>query len=297
MTILGVEHTKVAFDVPKGACDCHTHVFGPASRFPWSPERAYTPPDASIADLEALHRTLGIDRVVVVHPSPYGTDNACSIDAIRRMGERARGVAVIDAAIADAALQEMHEAGVRGVRLNLETGGIRDPGIARARLEAAARRVAPLGWHVQTFASLSVIEALHDAILALPTTLVVDHFGSAVAAKGPGQPGFDALLSLVRSGKAYVKLSASYRVSERPDRADVVPFARALIEANPERMLWGTDWPHPGGGRRGVGRDDIEPFHKEDDGAALNRLADWAGDAATLRRILVENPARLYGFA
>ena len=297
MKILGVEHTKVAFDVPKGACDCHTHVFGPASRFPWSPDRVYTPPDASIADLEALHRALGIDRVVVVHPSPYGTDNACSIDAIRRMGDRARGVAVIDPAIADAALEEMHEAGVRGVRLNLETGGIRDPGIARARLEAAAKRVAPLNWHVQTFASLGIIEALHDAILALPTTLVVDHFGRAEAAKGLGQPGFEALLSLVRRGKAYVKLSASYRVSARADRADVVPLARALIEANPERMLWGTDWPHPGGGHRGVGRDDIEPFHKEDDGAALNRLADWAGDAAMLRRILVDNPARLYGFA
>jgi predicted TIM-barrel fold metal-dependent hydrolase len=297
MRILGVEHTPVRFEVPKGACDCHTHVFGPASRFPWSADRVYTPPDASVEELDALHRSLGIDRVVVVHPSPYGTDNACSLDAIRRMGERARGVAVIDVAVPDAALREMHEIGIRGVRLNLETGGIRDPAIARARLEAAAERVAPLGWHVQTFTSLHVIEALHDTILSLATTLVIDHFGRAEAAKGVGQPGFDALLSLVRRGKAYVKLSASYRISSREDRADVVLLARALIEANPERMLWGTDWPHPGGGHRRIGRDEIEPFHKEDDGAALNRLADWAGDASTLRRILVDNPARLYGFA
>jgi predicted TIM-barrel fold metal-dependent hydrolase len=290
MRILGVEHTKVAFDVPKGACDCHTHVFGPASRFPWTPDRAYTPPDASIEDLEAL------DRVVVVHPSPYGTDNACSLDAIRKMGDRARGVAVIDPSISDAELRKLHDGGMRGARINLETAGVRDPAVARARLEAAASRVAPLGWHVQTFTSLPVIAALHEAILALPTTLVVDHFGRPEAAKGVGQPGFDQLLALVRRGKAYVKLSGSYRASARADRADVVPFARALIEANPERMLWGTDWPHPGGGRRGVSPEDIEPFHEEDDGAALNRLAEWAGDAAMLRRILVENPARLYGF-
>jgi predicted TIM-barrel fold metal-dependent hydrolase len=164
-------------------------------------------------------------------------------------------------------------------------------------LQATSARGAPLGWHVQTDTSLAVIAALHDRLLALPTTLVVDHFGGAKAEAGVGQPGFAALVSLVRAGKAYVKLSGGYRSSTLPDWSDVPPLARALIEANAERMIWGTDWPHPGGGRRGASfRDSIEPFHPIDDGAALNRLASWAGGEAVLRQILVSNPAQLYGF-
>jgi predicted TIM-barrel fold metal-dependent hydrolase len=297
MKVLGVAQSAPAFAAPRGACDCHTHIFGPAARFPFSPQRVYTPGDASIEDLLALHRALGLDRVVIVHPSPYGADNACTIDALRRLGARSRGVAVIDAATSDAALREMHEVGVRGVRVNLETGGVRDPAAARRLLQEAAARVAPLGWHVQTFTNLSVIEALHDVILALPTTLVVDHFGRAQAAQGVAQPGFAALLSLVRRGKAYVKLSAAYRLSEAPDFADVAVLARALIDANPDRVVWGTDWPHPGARPRSpADRDKIEPFIPVDDGRALNRLAEWAGEPARLARILVENPARLYGF-
>lgn len=295
--ILGVSHSAVEFQVPAGACDCHTHVFGPGNSFPFAPERAYTPGDASIEDLERLHRTLGLDRVVIVHPSPYGTDNACTVDALRRIGTRARGVAVIDPSASDAELRSMHQAGVRGVRVNLATAGVADPEVAWPRLQATAARVAPLGWHVQTYTNLAVIAALHDRLLALPTTLVVDHFGGAKAEAGVAQPGFAALLSLVRAGKAYVKLSGGYRVSKLSDWSDVPPLARALIEASAERMIWGTDWPHPGGGRRGASfRDSIEPFHAIDDGAALNRLASWAGGEDMLRKILVTNPARLYGF-
>jgi len=294
--ILGVPHTKPTFAVPAGACDTHVHVFGPGGRFAYAPERVYTPADASIGDLERLHRTLGIDRVVIVHPSPYGTDNACSLDALRTIGPRARGVAVIDASESDRQLADMHEAGVRGVRCNLATAGVGDPEAAWRLVEAASRRVAPLGWHVQIFTTLPVIAALHDRLMGLPTTLVIDHFGRAKAAAGVGQPGFAQLLSLVGSGKAYVKLSGGYRVSALPDWSDVPPLARALIEANPERMLWGSDWPHPGAGRVGLARDAIEPFHAIDDGAALNRLAAWAGSADMLKRILVANPARLYGY-
>lgn len=243
-----------------------------------------------------MQRALRLERVVVVQPSPYGTDNACTVDALRRLGDRARGVAVVDGETGDAALRELHAAGVRGVRVNLETAGVDDPAIARARLEVAAARVAPLGWHVQTYTNLAVLAALHDALLALPATLVVDHFGRARAAAGVGQPGFDALLSLVRHGNAYVKLSAAYRVSERADWADVAPLARALIEANPDRMLWGSDWPHPGGSGGPRRPDVVEPFWPVDDGLALNRLRQWTSSPAQLHRILVENPRRLYGF-
>ncbi len=295
--VLGVAQTAPAFEVPAGACDCHVHVFGPIARFPYAAERVYTPGPAPVEELLALQRMLRLERVVVVQPSPYGEDNACTLDALRRIGAEARGVAVIGAATPEAALRELHAAGVRGVRVNLETHGKRDPGLARALIEEAAARVAPLGWHVQTFASLAVLAALHDAILALSAPLAIDHFGRADAARGPDQPGFDALVSLVRSGRAYVKLSAPYRISSQPGYAGAQAIARALVEANPDRMLWGSDWPHPGGTAGAPRRPEgIEAFRAEDDGAALNRLAAWVPEAPLLHRILVDNPARLYGF-
>jgi predicted TIM-barrel fold metal-dependent hydrolase len=294
-TILGVTHSAVTFDVPKGACDCHTHIFGPDEKFPLSPERRYTPGAASIADLEALHCLLHIDRVVVVHPSPYGADNACTVDAVRQMGARARGIAVIDDNTSDAELTTMHEAGIRGVRVNLESSGVSDPSAAERRLQYASERVARLGWHVQTYTNLDVLAPLTKTILQLPTPLVVDHFGLAQAKLGTAQPGFAELLSLLRSGKIYVKISAAYRISQMPDHADAAPMARAIIDANPDRVVWGTDWPHPGGGSRGDPKA-VDPFRPIDNGAALNRLASWTKDSKELAKILVDNPARLYQF-
>ncbi len=292
--VLGVTHTPPVFEVPRGACDCHTHVFGPVDKFPYSSRRRYTPGDASITDLEALHRALHIDRVVVVHPSPYEADNPCTVDAVRRMGGRARGVAVIDDKTSAQELSDMHAAGIRGVRVNLETYGEADPAVAGRALRQAAERVAPLGWHVQTYTNLRTIAALHNAILALPTTLVVDHFGRPKAAEGLGQAGLGALLALLRSGKVYVKISAAYRISLLTDYSDVAPIARAMIEANPDRIVWGTDWPHPGAAKRDPAV--IEPFRPEDDGTALNRLAGWTKSSEELRKILVDNPVRLYQF-
>jgi predicted TIM-barrel fold metal-dependent hydrolase len=292
--ILGVVPTAPSFEVPRGACDCHTHVFGPAERFPFSSKRLYTPGDASIGDLEALHRALHIDRVVIVHPSPYGADNSCTIDAVRKLGKRARGVAVIDNSTSAQELKDMHVAGIRGVRVNLESHGENDPVVAGRQLLLAAERVAPLGWHVQTYTNLAILAALHDTILKLPTTLVVDHFGRPKAALGIAQPGFAELLALLRSGKIYVKISAPYRISQQPDYPDAAPIARAMIDANPDRIVWGTDWPHPGGARRDPAA--IEPFRPEDNGAALNRLAGWTNNSAELQKILVENPAHLYQF-
>ena len=297
-TLLGVTHTRPAVKPPPGSCDCHTHVFGPALRFPYAAARAYTPPDASLDDLATLHRHLGIDRVVIVHPSPYGTDNRVSVDAIAGLGlARARGVAVIDPSIAEKDLRALNAAGMRGARVNLETAGVSDPQAAWNALSATARRIAPLGWHLQTFARLDVIAALGARLEHLPVPLVIDHFGRPMAAQGIAQPGFDVLRRLVGSGTAYVKLSASYRISSLTDHADAAPLAEVLIAENPERILWGTDWPHPGGGVRDpTMRNAIEPFLPIDDGAALDRLTRWAGSPDVLRRILVENPARLYRF-
>ena len=290
--VLGVVHSPPAFEVPRNACDCHIHIFGPVEEFPYSSKRLYTPGDASIDDLKALHRALHIDRVVIVHPSPYGTDNACTVNAVRKRS--ARGVAVIEDSTSARELADMHAASIRGVRVNLESYGESDPGVAGRQLRNAAERVVPLGWHVQTYTNLAILAALHDTILALPTTLVVDHFGRPQAARGTGQPGFDALLALLRSGRVYVKISAAYRISQQPDYADVAPIARAMIDANPDRIVWGTDWPHPGAAKRDPAV--IEPFRPEDDGAALNRLAGWTKNRTELQKILVDNPARLYQF-
>jgi predicted TIM-barrel fold metal-dependent hydrolase len=293
-----LRRTPPAFPVPRGACDCHTHVFGPPAQFPFAAERTYTPGEASLEELLALQADLHLDRVVIVHPSVYGTDNACTVDALHRLEGRGRGVAVIADDITAAELDALHRAGVRGIRLNLATAGVHDPKIARRRLAAAAARVAPLNWHVQIYTTLTMVAALQIELAAVPVPLVIDHFGGADAAAGPTQPGFAALLALVSAGKTYVKLSAPYRSSsQRPDYGDVAALAAALIAANPERMLWGSDWPHPGGGhKRGQSIEEIEPFFPEDDGKTLNLLADWAPDPALRRRILVDNPARLYDF-
>jgi predicted TIM-barrel fold metal-dependent hydrolase len=286
------------FAVPANACDCHVHVFGPVARFPYVAARTYTPADASVEELAQLQSDLHLGRVVLVQPSVYGTDNSAHVDAAQRLGARARIVAVIDEAISDGELEALHRAGTRGIRVNLATAGIDDPQRARQKLRAAAARVAGLGWHVQTYAKLSVIAALRDDMAALPVPLVIDHFGGAQGGLGPEQPGFDALLDLARSGKAYVKLSAPYRSSSRrPDFADVAALAKALIAANPDRMVWGSDWPHPGGSSRAkVSLDEIEPFFPEDDGHTLNLLPTWAPDPAIRHKILVDNPALLYGY-
>jgi predicted TIM-barrel fold metal-dependent hydrolase len=286
------------FDMPAGACDCHVHIFGDARQFPFVPTRVYTPGPASIDELRALHRRLHISRVVIIQPSVYGTDNACTLDAIRRIGPTARGVAVIDAATPDTALDEMNRAGIRGLRVNIATGGQADPAVSRQRLKLAVERAHGRDWHVQVNTGLPFIERIQDDVMAAPVPFVFDHFGGAEAARGIDQPGFGALLKLVRAGKAYVKLSGAYRSSASgPPYLDVLPLAKALIAANPQRMLWGTDWPHPDSslvpGRKPT---DIAPRLPIDDRRILDQLAVWAPDPALRATILVENPARLYSF-
>jgi predicted TIM-barrel fold metal-dependent hydrolase len=290
--------TPVAFDVPPGTCDCHTHVFGDPQRFPFVPARTYTPQPASVAEMRALHRALHTTRVVVVQPSVYGTDNSCTLDAIAQLGPEARGVAVIDEATPEAALDDMARRGIRGIRINLATIGQTDPDVGRRRFEAAVRRVTGRNWHIQIYTQLSVIQAMRKELAASPVPVVFDHFGGAQAGPGIAQPGFDVLLELVRSGHAYVKISAPYRGSTKePDYADMRPLARALIDANVNRVLWGTDWPHPDTAR-GSGRKptDISPLRQIDDGRVFNQFAIWAATASERRTILVDNPATLYRF-
>ena len=280
-----------------GICDCHTHVFPPTSQFPFAANRHYTPDTASVESLLAMHRDIGVERVVIVHPSPYGDDNSSLLWAMRTIGKSARGVAVISDTTSAEMLNTLHQGGVRGTRLNLETVGQNDPSIAQQQLLRTAKQVAPLGWHIQMYTNLGVIVGLHDTIMQSAATVVIDHFGRLNAAAGLNQPGFDALLSLVRSGKVYVKLSAGYRVSEVSGYSDLDPFAEALIAANPDRMLWGTDWPHPFP-PKGTVRNPaiIEKAHAEDNMAAIRRVARWAKTQDIAKKILVDNPARLYDF-
>lgn len=290
--------TPVAFEVPAGACDCHTHIHGDPEKFPFSSARTYTPAMALPEEMTELHKALHIQRVVIVTPSVYGTDNSTTLYGMKPRGSDARGVAVVDDKTPESELDSMGRAGVRGIRLNLFTAGINDPSLARQRFERAAERVRTRHWHVQIFTNLAVIPAIKDLVSASPVPVVFDHFAGARAELGPHQPGFADLVELVRSGKAYVKISGAYRASKlAPDYPDVVPLAKALIAANPDRVIWGTDWPHPDGvvppGQKPT---DVTPLLQIDDGRLLNQLAVWAPDPEIREQILVTNPARLYEF-
>jgi predicted TIM-barrel fold metal-dependent hydrolase len=290
--------TPVNFAVPAGTCDCHTHIHGDPEKFPFFEGRVYTPEPASPEEMSALHKALHVERVVIVTPSVYGTDNSATLFGMKARGTTARGVAVIDDKTPEADLDAMNQAGIRGIRLNLATGGVNDPAVGRPRFQAAVDRVNGRRWHVQLFTSLQMISAIKDLVAASPVPVVFDHFGGAQAELGLDQPGFADLLELVRSGKAYVKISGAYRASKlAPDYPDAAPLARALIAANSDRIVWGTDWPHPNSvtppGKKPT---DLTPLYQIDDGRLFNQLPVWAPDAAVRQKILVDNPARLYGF-
>jgi predicted TIM-barrel fold metal-dependent hydrolase len=251
--------------------------------------------------MSALHRALHMHRVVIVTPSVYGTDNSATLYGIKARGARglnARGVAVIDEHTSDSDLDAMGRAGVCGIRINSATTGSNDPAVVGERFRVAVERMKVRNWHIQLYTNLAVISAIKDLVRASPVPVVFDHFGGAVAALGLNQPGFAELFDLVHAGKAYVKISGAYRASvESPDYADVEPFARALIAANADRIVWGSDWPHPDSARiAGRKPNEVTPFLQIDDGRLLNQLAVWAPNAETRKKILVENPARLYGF-
>jgi len=286
--------TPVSFDVPAHACDCHIHIFADPGRFPLWPGRSYTPETALPEEVAALHSALHIERVVIVTPSVYRTDNSVMLYGMKARGATARGIAVIDEKTPESDLDAMDKAGVRGVRMNLPTAGQTDPAISRQRFRAVSGRLKNRGWHIQTAGSLKSVPNIKDLVLDSPVPVVFEHFASAQASLGLEQPGFADLVELVRSGKAYVKISAAYRSSTRaPDYTDVVPLAKALIAANADRILWGTAWPHLGSTSPVT---EVTQFLPIDDGRLLNQLPVWAPDAGIRAKILVDNPARLYGF-
>ncbi|MGO1767707.1 MAG: amidohydrolase family protein [Advenella sp.] len=283
--------------MPENACDCHTHIFERHDLYPLSPQRTYTPAFAPLSGLLSHLNDCQLGRVVLVQPSPYGSDNSCLLDALNQIPQIGRGVAVIDRYTTDSQLRAMHEGGIRGARVNLQTHGISDPLYAENELQWIADRIAAFGWHIQIFTNLQVLDHLYKTILSLPTDVVVDHFSQASASLGNEQVGFPRLLDLMALGKVWVKMSAAQRISTLTDCADVEPIARSLIEANPERVIWGSDWPHPGaqaGQPRSKAR--IEPFNDVDDIQALNRIAIWTDFDDHLQKILVDNPRKLYGF-
>lgn len=269
--------------LPAGATDCHMHIFGPATRFACVAEADYAPDDALMEAYLALRAGLGLTRTVVVQPSVYGRVHDCTAQAVERLGEAGRGIAVLGPDVHDGEIERLHAIGFRGTRFNLSNRG----GVAADALETVAARVADLGWHIQVMVPGPDLAALAPRLAALPVDVVIDHIGCMDAAAGTGQPGFRALLGLLEGGRCWVKLSGAYRVDfAGPGWEAARPFAEALIAAAPERLVWGTDWPHPALGESPM----------PDDGALLAVLAEWAGNAATLRRILVDNPATLYDF-
>lgn len=283
------------YRIPRGACDCHTHVFLDPALYPFAKTRKYTPPQASSAELTSLLGSLGLERVVIVQPSVYGADNSATLAGIQDIGlDRARGVAVIEDGTSAAELERLAAGGIRGIRVNFELSGEHDHKRAARHLEDMADKVAPHGWHIQVYAQLPLIAAFLDTIRDLPVPVVLDHFAGAAGAKGVDQPGLAGVIDLVGTGRAYVKVSAAYRSSlQPPDYPDLSAIAQALIDANPDRILWGSDWPHPDPTRR---PEEVSPPLPIDDAGVFSLLARWARDEATYRKILLDNPARLYGF-
>lgn len=275
-------HARPAFAVPPLSCDAHCHVFGPSAVFPYAPDRSYTPEDAPKEALAKLHEVLGIDRAVIVQASCHGTDNRAMLDAIAWRPDSYRGVAIVDDSFGDRALQALDDGGVRGVRFNFvrHLGGAPDMGV----FERVIDRIRDRGWHVVLHMDAGDIEPLSEMIARLPLPFVIDHMGRVDTALGLEQPAFRALLELARRHDCWIKVSGSERISAPPFAA-AVPFARALVEAIPERVLWGTDFPHP----------NLKIAVSEAD--LVDLLPQIAPTAEARHRLLVENPARLYGFA
>jgi predicted TIM-barrel fold metal-dependent hydrolase len=275
--------SKPAVTVPPLATDCHFHIFGPQERYPLASKRMYNPQEAPVEAYRQMAGTVGIERMVIVQASPYGTDNRCLLDSIALLGaERTRGIAVIDTSTTDAELQRMHQAGVRGIRFNAVSGGT-----PLNHLNVLAARIAPFGWHIQLWVSGQQIPLLESRLLELPVEFSIDHIGQIAPNKGLSHPEIRSVLRLLGSGRAWIKLSG-YRASAQDyPHGDVAEPIRAMIAAAPERCIWGSDWPHP------------LLLHRKmpDVGRLMDLLAVWAPAPAVFEQILVANPAKLYGFA
>lgn len=272
---------------PAGACDAHFHLFGPAAKFPFAPERAYTPPEAPLEALLAMHARLGIERGVVIQGNAHGADNSALLDALTREPRRLYGVAIVKDSTKPAELKRMADAGVRALRFHHMPGARGYSALGLKAFAALAPRMAELGLHVQFMMDAN---ALQDAVpyfkdWRLP--VVIDHMGNVDAAHGVNQPGVQHLCRMLAEGRIWVKLSGAYRVSRQyPDYPDARPLHEALVKANPDQVVWGSDWPHP-----------RLATDMPDDGHLLDLFNEWTPDAALRRKILVDNPANLYNFS
>jgi 2-pyrone-4,6-dicarboxylate lactonase len=277
---------RIAF--PRGACDCHAHVVGPATRFPYAAERIYTPPDSTWADYRALLDLLGIERAVLVQPSVYGTDNTAMLSALAAARAGLRAVAVVKEDISASELDALHRAGVRGLRFNVVDRREARNVVPAEALGAIARRIAPLGWHLELLVNLDQAAGFATALADMPAPIVVGHMGyprDGIRAFMESS-AFSDLKRLLDGGRCWIKLSGPYRISPRPlPYEDVDALAQALVKAAPERTLWGSDWPHV-----------MLKGAMPNDGDVCDLIERWVPDAPTRTRILVENPAGLYGF-
>lgn len=272
------------------ACDCHVHVIGPRERYPMVADRHYTPGPAPLAALQAHMAALGIERAVIVQPSVYGTDNRCMLDSLDWLQGAGRGVAVPPDDASAHQLREMHARGVRGVRINLESSGTRDIDAARMLLARWAARVADLGWHLQLYADSPVVSVLAEQLARLPTRTVLDHFG--LVATDPRSATTATLADLLGTGRVGVKLSAPYRLSS-PEIAG--PWAQVFLQASPQAVLWGSDWPHTAR-QAGRGALEVSAYRNIAPEALATSLNAWLPTPALRQQVLVDNPAALYGF-
>lgn len=264
--------------------DCHFHIYGPVERYPLSPGRGYTPPPiANISTYLEMANTLGIERMVIVNPTPYGTDHSCTLDSIENFGRhRAKAVAVINDTFSKSTLRDMARRGVCAARVN----SVNMNSTPIDQLQTIVKMIIPLGWHLEVYVYGQELPALEKTLLSLPIPFVIDHMGRIPTDHGMNNPAFQTLLRLLDSGNGWIKLCGYRSSAQGPPYADLLEPAQAIIKAAPERCVWGTDWPHP---RR-------EGLLLPNDGTLLNLLYDWAPDPEQVHRILVDNPAQLYGF-
>ncbi len=273
--------------LPAGATDCHAHICGPKSRYAYYSERIYTPPDCLLPDYQHMLATLGIERAVLVQPSVYGTDNTVMLEAMQTAGATFRGVAVVADDISAGELERMHGMGVRGVRVNIVDVKDRTVGtLPLVALTALAKKVKPFGWHMEFLMHVDEFPELDRMLADFPVDTVYGHLGYMKTDLGIATPGFEALLRLMQSGRAWTKLTGPYRISPRSlPYADTNIYADALIKAAPKQVIWGTDWPHV-----------MLKGAMPNDGDLCDMLSAWIPDTGLRKQILVDNPARLYGF-
>jgi predicted TIM-barrel fold metal-dependent hydrolase len=274
---------KPTFQVPKGACDSHVHVFEADVQYPHVDQPHYTLPDGPLVKLNQMADFLGLDHYIIVQSSYYGTDNRCLLDALDKAGPRARGVAMVEETVTDAELHDMHRRGVRALRLDLFLRSSLPTAEIVKYIERSIKRVKPLGWHVQFYTPGWVVRDLIPFLGHLEADFVIDHMGYMLESDGLTRQDFDKLLATLVAGRGWMKLSGPYRLAKDGNYERLRPLARAIVEQLGDRVIWGSDWPHiPNGGR--------------DTGSLLNLLADWIPEVAARNRILAENPARLFGF-